>query len=69
MEQIILYCMNLSWNAVVCRFISEDTIEEGIYTVAQDKLKLEQDVTGKDGEETVTKKKDVARLLKVWGCL
>ena len=33
--------------------------------MAQDKLKLEQDVTGKDGEETVTKKKDVARLLKV----
>ena len=51
--------------ADVFRFISQDTIEEGIYTVAQDKLKLEQDVTGKDGEETVTKKKDVARLLKV----
>jgi len=48
----------------IVRFISEDTIEEGIYNVAQDKLKLEQDVTGKDGEETVTKKKDVARLLK-----
>ena len=46
------------------RFISQDTIEEGIYTVAQDKLKLEQDVTGEDGKETVAKKKDVARLLK-----
>ena len=45
------------------RFISEDTIEEGIYNVAQEKLKLEQDVTGQ-GEETKTKKKDVARLLK-----
>ena len=32
--------------------------------MAQDKLKLEQDVTGEDGKETVTKKKDVARLLK-----
>merc|ERR1719476_752090 len=48
----------------IIRFISEDTIEEGIYNVAQDKLKLEQDVTGEDGKETVTKKKDVARLLK-----
>ena len=46
------------------RLISEDTIEEGIYTIAQDKLKLEQDVTGKDGEENKAKKKDVARLLK-----
>ena len=32
--------------------------------MAQDKLKLEQDVTGEDGKETVAKKKDVARLLK-----
>merc|ERR1719382_883325 len=48
----------------IIRFISQDTIEEGIYTVAQDKLKLEQDVTGEDGKETVAKKKDVARLLK-----
>merc|ERR1719225_355683 len=37
----------------IIRFISEDTIEEGIYNIAQEKLKLEQDVTGKDGEETV----------------
>ena len=44
--------------------MTEDTIEEGIYNIAQDKLKLEQDVTGKDGEETKAKKKDVARLLK-----
>ena len=48
----------------IFRLISEDTIEEGIYTIAQDKLKLEQDVTGKDGEENKAKKKDVARLLK-----
>merc|ERR1719500_1190830 len=47
----------------IIRFISEDAIEEGIYNVAQDKLKLEQDVTGQ-GEESKTKKKDVARLLK-----
>ena len=36
------------------RFISEDTIEEGIYNIAQEKLKLEQDVTGQEegkGEE------------------
>ena len=51
------------------RFISEDTIEEGIYNIAQEKLKLEQDVTGQEegkGEEgeKVAKKKDVARLLK-----
>ena len=45
--------------------MSEDTIEEGIYNIAQEKLKLEQDVTGQSGEETVAKKKDVARLLKV----
>ena len=48
----------------IIRFMTEDTIEEGIYNIAQDKLKLEQDVTGKDGEEQVAKKKDVARLLK-----
>ena len=47
------------------RFISEDTIEEGIYNIAQEKLKLEQDVTGQEQGETVAKKKDVARLLKV----
>jgi len=53
----------------IIRFISEDTIEEGIYNIAQEKLKLEQDVTGQEegkGEEgeKVAKKKDVARLLK-----
>ena len=60
--------LSLVWGKIFisinpCRFISEDTIEEGIYNVAQDKLKLEQDVTGQ-GEESKTKKKDVARLLK-----
>jgi hypothetical protein len=33
-----------------------------------EKLKLEQDVTG-EGEEASTKKKDVARLLKVINCI
>ena len=33
--------------ADVFRFISQDTIEEGIYTVAQDKLKLEQEYMSK----------------------
>ena len=47
------------------RFISEDSIEEGIYSVAQEKLKLEQDVTGQGEEKGTAKKKDVARLLKV----
>ena len=56
-------------NVLFNRFISEDTIEEGIYNIAQEKLKLEQDVTGQEegkGEEgeKVAKKKDVARLLK-----
>jgi len=49
----------------VIRFISEGTIEEGIYNIAQDKLKLEQDVTGEeDAADTKSKKKDVARLLR-----
>ena len=49
----------------VIRFTTEDTIEEGIYNIAQEKLKLEQDVTGENDKDTKTKKKDVARLLKV----
>jgi len=48
----------------IIRFISEDSIEEGIYSVAQEKLKLEQDVTGQGEEKGTAKKKDVARLLK-----
>jgi len=47
----------------VIRFTSEDTIEEGIHQVALEKLKLEQDVTGENENDT-KKKKDVARLLK-----
>ena len=44
--------------------VLQGTIEEGIHSIAMEKLKLEQDVTG-EGEDTTTKKKDVARLLKV----
>jgi len=47
----------------VIRFTSEDTIEEGIHQVALEKLKLEQDVTGEEGDSKKAKK-DVARLLK-----
>lgn len=47
----------------VIRFTSENTIEEGIHQVALEKLKLEQDVTGENENDT-KKKKDVARLLK-----
>ena len=53
------------WQSFGFRFISEDSIEEGIYSVAQEKLKLEQDVTGQGEEKGTAKKKDVARLLKV----
>merc|ERR1712080_276531 len=49
----------------VIRFTSEDTIEEGIYTIAQEKLKLEQDVTAEESDVgKKVKKKDVARLLQ-----
>ena len=52
----------------IIRFISEDTIEEGIYTIAQDKLQLEQDLSSNDDGEHIDKrkvKKDVSRLLKL----
>ena len=55
------------------RFISEETIEEGIYSIAQEKLKLEQDLTSSNqddeaSEDKVDKKaakRDVSRLLKI----
>merc|ERR1711997_971968 len=34
----------------VIRFTSEDTIEEGIHNIAQEKLKLEQDVTAEESD-------------------
>jgi len=46
----------------VIKFSVENTIEEGIYAVAQDKLQLEQDVTSDRDDKN--KKKDVAKLLK-----
>ena len=50
----------------VIRFLSEDTIEEGIHSIAQDKLKLEQDLTNADGEvDKKQAKKDVKRLLRI----
>ena len=53
----------------VIRFISEETIEEGIYNIAQEKLRLEQDLSSADNEDgdKVQKKtkRDVSRLLKL----
>merc|ERR1719273_541737 len=52
----------------VIRFTSEDTIEDGIHTIAQDKLQLEQDLTSNDEGEHIDKrkvKKDVSRLLRL----
>jgi hypothetical protein len=56
----------------VIRLISEGTIDEGMYSIGQEKLKLEQDLNqageeadldGKDLKKTA--KKDVSRLLKI----
>merc|ERR1719402_2147162 len=41
----------------VIRFTSEDTIEEGIHNIAQDKLKLEQEITSEEGNEGKKQKK------------
>ena len=55
----------------IIRFISEETIEEGIYSIANEKLRLEQDLNSQDNDgenENVEKKKakkDVSRLLKI----
>ena len=53
----------------VIRFISEETIEEGIYNIAQEKLRLEQDLSSADNEEDKVNqrktKRDVSRLLKI----
>ena len=35
--------------------IVQGTIEEGIYSIAQEKLKLEQDVTGEEKEASLRK--------------
>jgi len=47
----------------VIKFTSENTIEDGIYAVAQEKLQLEQDVTS-DKDDSKGKKKDISKLLK-----
>merc|ERR1719270_3166636 len=54
----------------VIRLISKGTIEEGLYSIAQDKLKLEQDLVNSDKDLEKTSdaknvKKDISRLLKV----
>merc|ERR1719369_1344474 len=55
----------------VIRFISEETIEEGIYSIAQEKLKLEQDLVNSEedpdkvNDSEKKKKKNVSRLLRI----
>ena len=55
----------------IIRLISEDTIEEGIHTIAQDKLQLERELSSNPedmDDEHIDKrkaKKDVSRLLKL----
>ncbi|XP_076302965.1 LOW QUALITY PROTEIN: SWI/SNF-related matrix-associated actin-dependent regulator of chromatin subfamily A containing DEAD/H box 1 homolog [Lasioglossum baleicum] len=48
----------------IIRLLSEGTIEEGMYEIAQDKLHLEQQITG-DEENESTDKKSVLKLLKM----
>ena len=71
MHFTILTFFNFCRPVNVYRFLSEETIEEGIHTIAQDKLKLEQDLAASEGySEDETKrrscnKKDIKRLLKI----
>ncbi|KAF6201628.1 hypothetical protein GE061_004021 [Apolygus lucorum] len=51
----------------VIRLISEDTVEEKIYAMAQSKLNLEQELIGKDEEESETTKKVESLLKEVLG--
>ena len=53
----------------IIRLISQETIEEGLYSIAQDKLKLEQDLVNSDEDpdkasDAKTVKTDISRLLK-----
>lgn len=48
----------------VYRFISEGTIEEGMLMVAQEKLKLEQDINS-EGDDDVQEQKCMVRLLQM----
>ena len=50
----------------IVKLITEDTIEEAIYSIAQEKLQLEQDLTASGESDNPKKvKKDVSRLLKL----
>lgn len=63
-SSIALFCRPVR----VIRLISEGTIEEGIYSIAQEKLKLEQDLSNADDEENGHHEKQraaVSRLLKI----
>ncbi|XP_064473024.1 SWI/SNF-related matrix-associated actin-dependent regulator of chromatin subfamily A containing DEAD/H box 1-like [Ornithodoros turicata] len=60
--------MGQSKEVQVVKLVSKDTIEEGILSVARDKLKLEKDVTG-DSKEEDDASTSVAHLLKdALGC-
>lgn len=48
----------------IIRLLTEGTIEEGMYEIAQDKLHLEQQITGAEENES-TDKKSVLKLLKM----
>ncbi|XP_066586309.1 SWI/SNF-related matrix-associated actin-dependent regulator of chromatin subfamily A containing DEAD/H box 1 homolog [Prorops nasuta] len=48
----------------IIRLLSEDTIEEGMYEIAQEKLHLEKQITG-DEETENTDKKSILKLLKL----
>lgn len=48
----------------IIRFLGQNTIEEGMYEIAQEKLNLEQQITGSEEGEN-TDKKSVLKLLKM----
>ncbi|KAF0762962.1 SWI/SNF-related matrix-associated actin-dependent regulator of chromatin subfamily A containing DEAD/H box 1 [Aphis craccivora] len=48
----------------VIKFISKDSVEESMFKVAQDKLNLEQQVTGGGNDDEEPDKKTMAQLLK-----
>ncbi|XP_011503442.1 PREDICTED: SWI/SNF-related matrix-associated actin-dependent regulator of chromatin subfamily A containing DEAD/H box 1 homolog [Ceratosolen solmsi marchali] len=48
----------------IIRLLCQDSIEEGMYKIAQDKLKLEQKLTGNEENES-TEKKGILKLLKM----
>ncbi|KAG8238929.1 hypothetical protein J437_LFUL000766, partial [Ladona fulva] len=52
-------------DVTIMRFICKDTIEEGIYTIAQEKLNLEKEITtSSEGSGDVKDSKNIAWLLK-----